>query len=95
MRFARLRGKNARMKAQPKKREIGAAKPAAVVSGPEDAYLLTKDQLATRMATTPRHIELMVYARKIPVIRLGHKTIRFSWPRVEAALAKLEEHAVA
>ena len=53
-------------------------------------HILTKQQLAKRLATTPRQIELMVYKRRIPVIRLGHRTVRFSWPKVEAALAKLE-----
>jgi excisionase family DNA binding protein len=51
-------------------------------------------QLARRLATTERHVELLIYSKRIPVIRLGHRTIRFSWPKVEAALEKLSTIAV-
>ena len=32
--------------------------------------------------------------RKIPYLTLGHRTVRFFWPAVEKALAKLEIKAV-
>ena len=32
--------------------------------------------------------------RLIPFIKLGRKTIRYSWPRVQAALARLEIRAI-
>lgn len=58
------------------------------------AHLLSKDQLAAQLGTSKRGIEELMRKRKIPVIRLGWRTVRFSWPKVEAALAKLETREV-
>src|SRR4051812_42841778 len=51
--------------------------------------LLNKKQLAARLATSIPGVEFLMRRRKIPVIRLGHRTVRFSWEKVQAALAKL------
>ena len=53
--------------------------------------LLTKDQLreALNLPST-RMIDELVRKRKIPVIRLGHRTVRFDLVKVEAALDRLE-----
>jgi excisionase family DNA binding protein len=56
--------------------------------------LLNKVQLAERLGIEARSIEKLVRSRKIPVIRLGHRTVRFSWPKVEEALNKLTVEAV-
>ena len=53
------------------------------------AVLLNKAQLGARIGITVRGVEEMMAKRRIPSIRIGHKTTRFSWPKVEAALAKL------
>jgi len=57
---------------------------------PSGPCLLNKKQLGERLGLTVRGVECLMAKRKIPVIRLGHKTVKFSWPKVEAALAKLE-----
>lgn len=53
--------------------------------------LLTKEQLrdALNLPST-RMIDELVRKRKIPVIRLGHRTVRFDLVKVEAALERLE-----
>jgi hypothetical protein len=56
--------------------------------------LLTKDQIAEKLSLTRRGVECIVKAGKIPVIRISKNCVRFSWPRVEAALKKLEIRAV-
>ena len=52
--------------------------------------LLTKEQLKERLNVPHvRIIEEMTRRRKIPVCRLGHKTLRYNWTQVQAALEKL------
>jgi hypothetical protein len=60
------------------------------MSLPVDQFtLLTKEDLARRMKISPEGISKLVSAKRIPVIKLGWRTQRFSWPAVEKALAKL------
>ena len=60
------------------------------MSLPVDQFtLLDKHALAVRLGISPAGVLKKVAARQIPVIKLGHRTIRFSWPAVEKALAKL------
>lgn len=59
---------------------------------PDADRFLTKVQLRDRLnLPSTRALEDMVKARKIPVLRFGHRTVRFDWPKVEAALERLEE----
>lgn len=51
--------------------------------------LLTKEDLARRLCMSPDGISKLVSAKRIPVIKLGWRTQRFSWSAVEKALAKL------
>jgi hypothetical protein len=60
----------------------------------DDQLLLTKDDLAKRLRLTRRGVEGLVAAKKIPVIRISHQIVRFSWPRIKAALDKLEIDAI-
>lgn len=56
---------------------------------------LTKEQLRQRLnLSSVRCVDEMVKQRKIPVTRIGHRTVRFCWPRVEAALERLTHKAV-
>ena len=56
---------------------------------------LTKEQLRERLnLPSTRMIDELVRKRKIPVIRLGHRTVRFNLVKVEAALERLELKAV-
>jgi excisionase family DNA binding protein len=57
-------------------------------------YLLTKDQLAERLGLKRRGVECLVAARKIPVIKISGRCVRFSWPKVQAALDRLEVKAI-
>ncbi len=60
------------------------------MSAPVDQFtLLTKEDLARRLAVSMDGLNKMVADKRIPVIKLGWRTHRFSWPAVEKALAKL------
>ena len=56
--------------------------------------LLNIDELAAKLRTKRRAVERMIAARKIPVIRINRRVIRFRWRDVEAALAKLTVKAL-
>ena len=56
--------------------------------------LIDKKQLAERLNLKVRGVESLIKARRIPVLRITKKIVRFSWPRVEAALAAYEVKAV-
>lgn len=57
--------------------------------------LLNKKQLQERLnLASARGVDELVRRRKIPVLRLGHRTLRFDWLAVCKALAKLEIQAV-
>jgi len=56
--------------------------------------LLDKKQLAERLNLHVRGVESLMKARKIPFMRVSNKIVRFSWPRVEAALAGYEIKAI-
>ena len=56
--------------------------------------LLTIDELAAKLRTKRRAVERMIAARKIPVIRINRRVLRFRWRDVEAALAKLTVKAL-
>jgi len=53
--------------------------------------LITKEELASRLSMTPDAIKNLVYRRVIPVLRLGHRTIRFRWSEVEAAINRYHQ----
>ena len=55
-----------------------------------DQYLLNKKELAERLGLKVRGIEALVAQRKIPVLKISGRCVRFSWPRVLAALQKFE-----
>ena len=59
------------------------------------AKLLTKEELRAELnLRSTRGVEQLIKCRKIPVIRIGHRTVRFSLPQVLAALEKLTVRAV-
>jgi hypothetical protein len=52
--------------------------------------LLSKEEIRHKLnLISIRGVDELVRRRKIPVVRLGHRTVRFSWPAVEAALKRL------
>ena len=57
--------------------------------------LIDKKQLADRLGLKVRGVESLVKARRIPVLRITNKIVRFDWPRVQAALAAYEVKPVA
>ena len=58
--------------------------------------LLTKAQLAGELQCSPRHVERLQRERKIPVIRLSTRCVRYSRERVLSALARgCEQEAIA
>jgi hypothetical protein len=63
---------------------------AALSQNPDEGCLLTKNQLARRLGLpSARGVEELVRRKAIPVIRLGHRTRRFSWPDVLNAVGRL------
>ena len=61
----------------------------AITATPPHDGLLNKAQLAALLQITKRGVECLVARKRIPVIRMGHRSVRFAWPRVQAALEKL------
>jgi hypothetical protein len=52
--------------------------------------LLSKEEIRQKLnLISIRGVDELVRRRKIRVVRLGHRTVRFSWPAVEAALKRL------
>lgn len=49
--------------------------------------LIAKKELARRMGIGERAVDGLVRTKKIPVVRLSRKIVRFNWPDVEQALA--------
>jgi hypothetical protein len=57
--------------------------------------LLTKAQLANELQCSPRQIERLQRCRRIPVVKVTNRMVRYSRARVLAALSKVEVEAVA
>ena len=57
-------------------------------------HYLNKLELAERLGITERCVKEMMRRRKIPFLKLGHRTVRFDWAAVEKAVARLEYKAV-
>ena len=56
---------------------------------------LTKEQLKDRLnLPSTRMVDEMMKKRMIPFQKLGHRTVRFNWEKVKAALEKFEHKAV-
>ena len=56
---------------------------------------LTKEQLVPCInVPSTRMVDELVRRRKIPVVRLGHRTVRFQLDRVREALGRLEVRAI-
>jgi hypothetical protein len=57
--------------------------------------LIGKEELRRRLnLRSIRMVEELMRKRKIPYIRPGHWTVRFSWAKVLAAIAVLEHRAI-
>ena len=56
---------------------------------------MTKEELRAALnLPSTRMVDELVRKRKIPVIRLGHRTVRFNVEKVAAALERLERKAI-
>ena len=67
----------------------------ATVCGMMSLHLMTKEELRAALnLPSTRMVDELVRKRKIPVIRLGHRTVRFDVATVAAALARLERKAI-
>jgi excisionase family DNA binding protein len=56
--------------------------------------LITKEQLAKRLNLTVAGVKNLIQRRAIPVLRLGHRTIRFRWSEVEVAIERYRQAEV-
>jgi excisionase family DNA binding protein len=52
----------------------------------EDTTLLTVPQLAEKLQISKNKVRLLYRERKIPIIKLGYRNIRFLWSDVLQAL---------
>lgn len=60
-----------------------------------EAELIDKEELRRRLSLpSVRMVDELMRRRKIPYVRLGHRTVRFSWPKVLAAISRLECRAL-
>jgi hypothetical protein len=56
----------------------------------EDRFL-DKEQLRKKLSLpSTRGVDELMRTKRIPFLRLGHRTVRFDWPKVEKALGRLE-----
>jgi hypothetical protein len=56
-----------------------------------DQRFLDKEQLRKRLSLpSTRGVDELMRTKRIPFLRLGHRTVRFDWPKVEKALARFE-----
>jgi len=52
---------------------------------------LDKEQLRKTLSLpSTRAVDELMRTKRIPFLRLGHRTVRFDWPKVEKALARFE-----
>lgn len=57
--------------------------------------LIDKEELRRRLnLPSIRMVEELMRKRKIPYVRLGHRTVRFSWQKVLTAINTLEQRAI-
>lgn len=49
--------------------------------------IINRSELARRLACSERQVDFLVRSRRITVIRLGTKSVRFLWSRVLSDLA--------
>jgi len=56
-----------------------------------DEELMTTAELARALRVRPRAVRSWIKRGLIPVVRIGERTLRFSWPDVVAALERGEE----
>jgi hypothetical protein len=71
-----------------------ASKP-AVSDATTEPELIDKEELRRRLnLPSVRMVEELMRKRKIPFLRLGYRTVRFSWVKVLAALQALEHRAI-
>ena len=60
----------------------------------QSEQLITKEELAQRLNLSVDGVKNLVYRRAIPVLRLGHRTIRFRWSEVEAAIERYRQDEI-
>ena len=77
-----------------KKAEQGRARPAhyrAATIAVYEQRFIDKKELRKRLSLpSTRAVDEMMRTKRIPFLRLGHRTVRFDWPKVEKALARFE-----
>ena len=57
--------------------------------------LIGKQELARRIgAKSTKLVDSLVQRRLIPVLRFGHRTVRYDWTKVQESLSRLEVAAV-
>jgi hypothetical protein len=70
------------------------AQPNSISRALLDADFINKEELRRRLnLPSVRMVEQMMRKKKIPFLRLGYRTVRFSWPKVLEALARFEHRA--
>ncbi len=63
--------------------------PAATIAVYEQRFIDKKELRKRLSLPSTRAVDELMRAKRIPFLRLGHRTVRFDWPKVEA-LARFE-----
>ena len=56
--------------------------------------LITKDELAKQLGLTRRGVECLVAKRKIPVLKISGRCVRFDPAKVRRALNRFEQREI-
>lgn len=76
------------------RRAVDSASIVMATNTAQPEQLITKEELAKRLSMTVDGIKNLVYRRVIPVLRLGHRTIRFRWSEVEVAIERYRQDEI-
>ena len=77
----------------PTNRKIECAIKIALLKKASQRFI-DKEQLREKLnLPSTRGVDELMQTKRIPFLRLGHRTVRFDWPKVEKALARFEVKA--
>jgi excisionase family DNA binding protein len=60
----------------------------------ETEPLIDIKEVAVRLGLKVRQVRTLVYRKVIPVLRLGHRTLRFRWSEVEQAVNRYRQKEI-
>lgn len=56
----------------------------------DEPRFLTKEQLREKLnLPSLRAVDELIKRKRVPVVRMGHRTVRFDWNKIEQAIERL------